>query len=74
MKMTRKELAEFITKQRQDNVSVSQVRDNEKSWGLTEARGIDLNKRVVRYDFDKAVASLRKRKIIPEASKSSKSS
>lgn len=64
MKLTRKELAELITKKRGDKISVDQVRNNEKIWGLKGARGKDLNKRVVRYDEVKAVKALKKRGII----------
>ena len=63
-KLTRKELAEFITNERGDKVSVSQVMLNEKAWGLKESRGKDLNKRVIRYDKDKAIKALKKNGII----------
>lgn len=64
-KLTRAELADLITELRGDSVSIKQVRDNEARWGLKAARGIDLNKRVVRYDRVLALEALRSRGIIP---------
>jgi RNA binding exosome subunit len=63
-KLTRKELADFISAIRGEPVSFVQVRDNEKAWGLTEARGRDLNKRWIRYDKQKAVKALLKAGVI----------
>jgi hypothetical protein len=65
MKLARKELADLISSLREDKVTVDQVRKNEAAWGLSEARGSDLNKRVVRYDKDIALKALKKRGIIP---------
>lgn len=63
-KMTRKELAEFISSIRGETITFVQVRNNEKAWGLKEARGKDLNKRTVRYDKAKAVKALLAAKVI----------
>jgi hypothetical protein len=65
MKITRKELSAIITEARDDEVTVRMILHNEERWGLRDARGVDLNKRVVRYDKAKALAALRKAGVIP---------
>lgn len=67
-KLTRKELAEIISKIRDDVVTVTQVRKNEAKWGLKAARGKDLNKRVVRYDRAKALLALIIAGVLPAGS------
>lgn len=70
-KMTRKELADFISAARGERVTFRQVMNNEKLWGLKEARGKDLNKRVVRYDKAKAVRALLKFGVIESVQRKS---
>jgi hypothetical protein len=64
-KVTRKELAAEITRMRGDLVTTYQVMVHEAEWGLKPARGKDLNRRTVRYDFDKALAALRAAEVVP---------
>lgn len=59
-RVSRKELATYISEQRGHDVSVDALRRNEVAWGLTESRGKDLNKRTIRYNFELAVAALSK--------------
>jgi hypothetical protein len=66
MKLTRKELASLISELRDDKVTTDQIRKNEKSWGLTESRGRDINSRVIRYDKAKALRGLKKAGIIED--------
>ena len=70
-KMTRKELAEFISASRGEKVTSTQVRNNESLWGLKDARGKDLNKRVIRYDKAKAVKALLKFGVIESVQRKS---
>jgi len=69
-KLTCSELADVISRERGDTVTVSQVRRNEKKWGLELSRGKDLNKRVVRYDKDEALKALRSAGVIAGANSS----
>ena len=64
MLITRTELADIISKERNDYVSVDQVRKNEKRFGLCATR-CDLNKKVVRYNKAKALDALRTAGVIP---------
>jgi len=64
MKLTRKELADQISRMRGDKVSSEQVRKNESRWNLKEARGRDINRRLVRYDQEKALAGLRQAGVV----------
>ncbi len=52
--LNRKDLAQIL------DVSVDQVRKNEKAWGLDAAR-YDLNLRVVRYDKERAELIIKER-------------
>ena len=58
-KLTRKELAQFISEERGDSITSAQVKNNEARWGLKKARGVDINRRVLRYDRDMAVKALK---------------
>jgi hypothetical protein len=60
--VTRKELADIMSKSRGHNVTVEQVRWNEEVWGLIPAR-CDFNKRVF-YDLEKALAALKRNALI----------
>ena len=57
MKLTRKELADLLSRLQGDEISVNQVRKNEALWGLDGARLPDLNQRTIRYDKKKSVAA-----------------
>jgi hypothetical protein len=65
-KLSRKELAALVSELRGEEVSVKMILRNEARWGLREARGTDLNRRVVRYDRTLSLLALRKNKVIPE--------
>jgi hypothetical protein len=56
--LTRKELAALMTEMRGDKVTATQVRDNERRWGLDKFRS-DLNRRVVRYRRVQVLAHLK---------------
>jgi hypothetical protein len=59
MNMTRKEVADYISKLINQRVSVYQVASNEERWGLLAAR-ISLNSRVIYYDRAKVETACRK--------------
>lgn len=63
--VSRKDLSSIATERRGDAVSVTQLRKNERRWGLNAARLPDLNSRVVRFDLPKALDALAKAGVIP---------
>jgi hypothetical protein len=56
--LTRKDLAQKL------ELSIAQVRDNERNLGLDKAR-VDVNKRNVRFDSGIAERELRSRRLLP---------
>lgn len=71
-KLTRKEVAILIQAVTGVEVSVNQVVSNEKRWGLDKARGVDLNKRTIRYCRLKVLKALGDRGFLESGTDSSR--
>jgi hypothetical protein len=63
--VSRKELSAIISEKRGDEITIDQLRKNEKRWGLSLARHPDVNKRVVRFDLSVALRVLLSAGVLP---------